>query len=128
MPVIMQYDREHRLTVIRHIGEISDREFVSSYDKLYKNTDFRNADKRLVDLRKTSSKNRSSKALKIVEKFSRELYKETGIPVKIAIVTKYTLSFGLARVYEALNNPLPIDFKILYDYKKALEWLNVKKA
>lgn len=125
MPISFKTKPEYNLIIQTHIGRIPDDEFLSFYKDLYCDDSFDRSINQLVDLRETDSSPRSSEVLgEFAEFIGAALVGVTTRP-KVAVVAPKDLSFGLARMYEALTDTVPWDFMVFRTIDTALAWLGL---
>ena len=106
-------------------GVISATDIIKHLDKLAEDDRYTAPMKKLVDYRTIESINISPdeaeiiarKKKKLVEKFSGE---------KCAFVTSCDLTYGTARVHQALIDGADINTQVFRSFEKALDWLDIK--
>jgi hypothetical protein len=125
VPIRHQIRRDLGLAVSIHIGIVTDQEFLDSYEALFNDPDYDLNFSRLVDLRKTDSSSRSSEALRAIAALVRRRYEGVETAPKTAVVAPRDLSFGLARMYQALSELVPGDVVVFRSVDAALAWLGV---
>jgi hypothetical protein len=124
MPIICDTKPDEQLVVFRHIGDVPDSEFLTSYKEFFLSADVTDALKLLVDLRQTKSAHRSSGALQALSEFLKEVYRDSEKQPKVAIIAPSDLSFGLARMYEMFSFEVPWEFVVFRDDEAAQAWLD----
>lgn len=125
MPITSLFKPEKRLIMSIHIGSVSDEEFLSFYERLFKDPRFDRSYNHLVDLRQTESNARSSEVLREFAEFAQKQYENTAASPKIAVVAPNDVSFGLARMYELFSGTIPWDFVVFRSMDAALAWLGL---
>ena len=125
MPITFDIKPDKSLVVAVHDGVVPDEEFVSAYKLLLENDRFDDSYNLLVDLRRADSSARGTDALKGFAEFMRNQYANVGTRPKIAVVAPENISFGLARMYEAFSDSVPMDFMVFRELSGALNWLGL---
>ncbi len=125
MPITLMTKPEHNLIIISHRGEISDDEFRSFYEHFFQGSEFNPFMDILIDLRETNSRQRSSGILHQLARFVRERFRDVNTRRKVAVVAPGSLSFGLARMYQAFADSVPWDFAVFRTADDAFAWLSV---
>jgi hypothetical protein len=125
MPIVCKFKPDVRLIIIKHIGTISDEEFLHSYKTFIGDTRFDKSFNLLVDLQQANSAIRSSSVLNKLANFVRKQYTDAASYPKIAVIVQSNLSFGLARMFESFSYNVPFDFKIFRTRNAALDWLGL---
>lgn len=113
------------LAIIEHIGSIPDDEIFAFYKGLYENATLDPSMNQLVDLRKADSTPRSPEILRHCAEFVRDTLTEITPYPKIAVIAPKDLTFGLARMYEALIASAPCEFVVFRSLDAALAWLGL---
>ena len=127
MPITYQSKPDERLVILIHVGAVSDDEFLSFYKALYEDTRFDKSFNLLVDLRQAESSVRSTAALNEFAHFVRRQFVNTTVRPKVAVVASEDISFGLARMYEALSGAVPWEFVVFRAASAALAWLGLSE-
>jgi hypothetical protein len=125
MPIEFHFKPDSNLVICVHVGTIHDDEFFASYKELFESERFNTSLNLLIDLRQTDSTQRSTDALYQFADLTQEHYIVTSSHPKVAVVAPSPLSFGLARMYDALADLVPWDFMVFNDIDGALAWLGV---
>jgi hypothetical protein len=127
MPITYQLRPDERLVIFVHVGAVTDGEFLSFYRALYEDTRIDKSFNILVDLRQTASYVRSAGALNEFAGFMRRQFANTTASPKVAVVAPKDISFGLARMYEAMSDDVPWEFVVFRAFDAALAWLGVSE-
>ena len=125
MPITYRLRSDEKLVILIHQGIVTDEEFLSFYRTLYEDNRFDKSFDLLVDLRQTESASRSAEALSEFAEFIRNLFSNTNAGPKVAVVAPKDISFGLARMYEALSGDVPFEFAVFRTSDEALSWLGM---
>lgn len=125
MPFNFKIEPEFNLVILKHIGTISDDEFLSYYKSLFNNDSFDPSMNLIIDLENTDSSTRSSEVLYQLAGIFRHKFSQTKTYPKIAIIAPKDLSFGLARTYEAFIDKVPVKFNVFREKEKAYAWLEI---
>jgi hypothetical protein len=125
VPITYHILKDARLIISVHKGEVSNQEFLASYNTYLDDPEFDLEYSRLVDLRDAASQLRSAEALREVISLIRSKYGDKTEGPKTAIVAQKDVSFGLARMFEGFSDRLPGEIRVYRDIHKALEWLDV---
>jgi len=125
MPIKFDINPDKSLVVVVHEGVVLDKEFMSTYQALYRHDRFDYSYNLLVDLRRADSSARSTNALKGFASFIQNQYANIKSHPKVAVIATENISFGLARMYEAFSESVPWDFKVFREASGALEWLEL---
>lgn len=123
MPITFDFRPEQKLAIAVHVGVVPDAEFLSTYRSLYADARFDISFDLLVDLRRADSSTRSTEALREFAECVSERYPNSDTRPRVAVVATENISFGLARMYEALSDTVPWDFHVFREVSDALEWL-----
>ena len=125
MPITFDLKPDQLLVIFRHVGNISDDEFLTFYKNFFEKpgaTDYLNL---LIDLEQTKSIDRSAQALQSLAQFLREKLAGSPVQRRVAVVAPADISFGLARMYEVFNDPANWEFVVFRDNGAARVWLDV---
>jgi hypothetical protein len=125
MPITYRTHPEHNLITLEHTGKIPDEEFLAFYKRLYQSDRSLASMNHLVDLREADSSPRSSDVLHQFADFMKSSFESLTTRPKVAVVAPRDLSFGLARMYEALADAVPWDFTVFRAIDEALTWLGL---
>ncbi len=125
MPITYSTHPEHNLIILVHTGIIPDEEFLTFYKGLYQSDPSFTSMDHLVDLREADSSPRSSDVLHKFADFMQPFFESLTTRPKVAVVAPRDLSFGLARMYEALADAIPWDFTVFRNTDTALAWLGL---
>jgi hypothetical protein len=128
MPIRYHIDPEAKLVIAVHVGVVPDDEFLATYHRLYADARFDKSFNQLIDLRQTESTARSAAALRAFSEFVQEEFKGTAASPKVAVIAPRSVSFGLARMYEALSDGVPWEFVVFRAADAALAWLRVPES
>jgi hypothetical protein len=123
MPITFDIRPEKKLAIAVHEGLVPDAEFLSAYASLYADARFDVTFDLLVDLRQADSSARSTEALKEFAACVGERYPDADSHPRVAVVATESISFGLARMYEAFSDTVPWEFRVFREFQDALEWL-----
>lgn len=132
MPVFHKIDNENRLIITRWQGEPTVSEMVDAllayHAKIKSKPEFLDYDE-LLDFSETDGIHIDSISLKrlgeIAVSFDRPSFR-----IKLAIVAKSTLGYGLARMYEiarGINSKATKEVNVFREESEALKWLMAKK-
>ena len=124
MPITYIIRSDLRLILITHTGVVADDEFLQGYRKLSNDKKFNISFNRLVDLRNTDSRIRSSDALANLAKLSEHKHRETDSVPKTAVIAPTDLSYGLVRMYNALSSDAAREIVVFKSVAQALSWLD----
>jgi hypothetical protein len=127
VPIVYRIEPDVGLVILVHTGVVPDDEFLSSYRTLFGDPQYQKSFNMLVDLRRADSSARSPDTLRQLAEFVRQLFGDAEEGPKVAVVAPEDISFGLARMYEALSDTVPWDFKVFRDVKVALPWLGLSE-
>ena len=125
MPITINTIPEHNLVIFSHTGEIPDNEFIEFYGRHFQGDTFDSNKKLLIDLREADSRPRNPDTLRQFAEFVKEHINDPAKPPKVAIVAPKSLTFGLARMYQAYTDTVPWEFVVFRAIDAALAWLNV---
>jgi hypothetical protein len=128
MPITYRLRSDEKLVILVHRGIVTDEEFLSFYRTLYEENRFDNSLDLLVDLRQTESASRSAGALSEFAEFIRNHFSSTTAGPKVAVVAPKDISFGLARMYEAMSGDVPFEFAVFRTSGEALSWLGMSES
>jgi hypothetical protein len=117
-----------RLIVFVHDGVVSDEELLSSYKAVYDDPDIDVSFNQLVDLRRADSTPRSAAALRGLVDVLRPRLERLACRPRIGIVAPASLSYGLARMFEAFSQSVPMEIEVFRAVDAALEWLGVSST
>lgn len=127
MPITYRLKPDEKLVILVHRGIVADDEFLSFYSTLYEDTRFDKSFNLLVDLRRTESASRSSDALSEFAEFIRNQFSGAAVRPKVAVVAPRDISFGLARMYEAISSDIPVEFTVFRSIEAAISWLDLSE-
>ena len=127
MPITYRLRSDEKLVILVHRGIVTDEEFLSFYRILYEDNRFDKSFDLLVDLRQTESASRSAEALSEFAEFIRNHFSNTTAGPKVAVVAPKDISFGLARMYEALSGDVPFEFAVFRTSDEALSRLGMSE-
>jgi hypothetical protein len=125
MPVSYKILKDIGVIVVRHIGRTDDDEMLNTYRKLLKEPDFELAYPKLVDLRESTSVDRSAGALQALAGLVQKHYSGKEMKSVAAIIAPADLYYGLARMYEALTDKDVEEVRVFRDLSGAVEWLGL---
>jgi hypothetical protein len=125
MPVKYYFKPEANLIICVHSAQVSNAEFVKSYHALLENKMYDPSMNLLVDLRRADSSLRNRDALVKLARFVKSKYASVDLLPKIGVLAPQDLSFGLARMYEAMSDAIPWDFGVFRTLEEVLVWLGV---
>jgi hypothetical protein len=125
VPIRYHIRSDLRLVVLIHIGSVTDQEFLSGYQDLAADPRFCPDLDRLVDLRQTDSSARSIETLRSLAARVRNRYEGIDAAPRTAVIATHDVSFGLARLFEALTDVLPGEFIVVRTADEALAWLGI---
>ena len=128
MPITYRLRSDEKLVILVHRGIVTDEEFLSFYRTIYEDNRFDKSFDLLVDLRQTESASRSAEALSEFAEFIRNHFSNTTAGPKVAVVAPKDISFGLARMYEALSGDVPFAFAVFRTSDEALSWLGLPES
>ena len=127
MPITYRLKSDEKLMILVHRGIVTDEEFLLFYKTLYEDTRIDKSFDLLVDLRQTQSASRSAEALNEFAEFIRNQFLNTTARPKVAVVAPKDISFGLARMYEAVSVDAPLEFAVFRTTDEALSWLGMSE-
>ena len=125
MPITYTIRPDLKTIIITHTGVIPDDEFLQAYADLYNNEAFDISFNRLIDIRKADSSPRSSDALSKLASSSEQRHEGVQSRPKTAVITSSDLSFGMARMYNALSSNASRDFTVFKSLEEGLSWLGL---
>jgi len=125
MPITYRLKPDEKLLILTHRGIVTDDEFLSFYRTLYEDTRFDKSFDLLVDLQQTESSPRSAEALTEFADFIRDQFLNTTASPKVAVVAPKDISFGLARMYEAIRGDVRYEFAVFRSTDAAMTWLGL---
>jgi hypothetical protein len=125
MPITTHFRQTEKLVIFIHSGIVPDEEFLSFYRTYYEDPRTDKTNNILVDLRQTESIARSSEALITFADTARAHTPMISPRPRIAVIAPEDLSFGMARVYEAFSDLVPVDFNVFRAADAALAWLGM---
>jgi hypothetical protein len=117
--------QDEKLVILGHVGSVSDDEFLSSYREFFNDARYDRSFNVLVDLRRADSSARGPEALRDFAGFVGRQFADTKTEPKVAVVAPQDISFGLARMYEAFSDTVPLEFKVFRGAEAALSWLGL---
>ncbi len=103
MPVLYAIHKEIGLVVCHLRDTTEDNDMIAVYTAMYTDPSFDPAFAKLIDLRETDGRGRSSDALHALAGLVQSHYAGTDVKSKVAIIAPADLSFGLGRVYDGLT-------------------------
>lgn len=126
MPITYTIRPDLRLIVITHTGIVEDEEFIQAYARLSCDEKFDITYNRLVDLRNTDSRVRSTEALRRLAKIDEAQHEGIISPVpKTAVIAPSDLSYGLTRMYNAMSSDAVREFAVFKTAEEGLAWLDL---
>jgi len=125
MPITCEPRPDENLVIFRHVGEVTDIEFLTFYKRFFEDSNVSSALNLLVELQQTSSTPRSVGALRLLSEFLHGKFAGRPEQRRIAVVAPQHLSFGLARMYEVFSACLSWEFVVFRDHEAALPWLGI---
>lgn len=125
MSIVYRIIKEHRLIVSVHVGTVPDDEFLRSYKQLFEDAAFDENYNLLVDLRRTTSGERSTAALRSLSADVEQQYRSAEPAPKTAVIAPTDISFGLGRMYQSFVDTVPGEVVIFRAADAALAWLGV---
>ncbi len=125
MPIKHSINKEHQLIVSVHVGTIPDEEFLRSYDNLFEDAAFNEHYNLLIDLRRATSGERSTAALRSLSSAVGHRYRKAETAPKTAIIAPTDISYGLGRMYQSFVDTVPGEVVIFRAADAALAWLGV---
>jgi len=123
MPITYTLYPDQGLVVTTFSGVVADPEFVDFYRSLYSDPAYSAGVGELADLRQVTSFRITADALHEVKTLGEERYAGTDTTFRTAIVAPSDLSFGIARIYDALVAGGPEEVAVFRGLGEALEWL-----
>lgn len=123
MPITYRIIKEHGLIVSIHSGTAPDDEFLRIYGQLFEDPDFSDRYHLLVDLRRASSEERSTTALRSLSSIVAQRYRNVESAPKTAIIAPTDISYGLGRMYQTFVDTVPGEVVIFRAADAALAWL-----
>lgn len=125
MPIKSRINPEQKLVIVRHVGSVPDGEFLTSYKALFQDARYDKSFNILIDLRRADSSARSPNTLRDFASFVQQQFAAAESGPKVAVVAPDDISFGMARMYEALSDSVPWEFKVFRDAAAAVSWLGL---
>lgn len=104
--------------------KITDAELYESYNTLYHSNDWQPGFHELVDLSGADFSNITREGLDKINSLVGQMTKNKCNCFKTAIVASKNLTFGMARMYEAISAQSPESVMVFRDKKDALIWIN----
>jgi hypothetical protein len=123
MPIIYRIKADAKLIITAHVGTVPDDEFLEAYRQLFADPMFSETFNLLVDLRRTTSAERSTTALRDLSIEVDHRYRDSSVAPKTAVIAPSDLSFGLGRMYQSFVAMVPGDVVIFRAVDTALAWL-----
>jgi hypothetical protein len=125
MPIVYRIIKEHRLIVSVHIGTVPDDEFLHSYKCLLHDAAFDESYNLLIDLRRATSGERSTEALRRLSSAVEQRYRIVELAPRTAVIAPADISYGLGRMYQSFVDTVPGEVVIFRATDAALAWLDV---
>jgi hypothetical protein len=125
MAIETRYVADANLTVIAHVGQVSDNEFITFYSSFFAAGGLEPTSHLLVDLRLADSSSRSPAMLRKLADFITCSPVHIPARTKVAVVAPQDLAYGLARMYGALADAVPWKFRVFRSVEDAESWLAV---
>jgi hypothetical protein len=123
--IVYRIIHEHRLIVSVHVGTVPDEEFLRFYRQLLGDAEFNEKYNLLVDLRRATSGERSTEALRSLSSVVAERYRLVEPAPKTAVIAPTDISFGLGRMYQSFVHTVPGEVVIFRAADAALAWLGI---
>jgi hypothetical protein len=123
MPITSQIEPEQQLAVFWHVGDVPDEELLTFYGEFLDDPRAADCLNLLVHLEETRSTGRSSQALRALAGLLEERWTASDPHRRVAVVAPIDVSYGLARMYEALSDRVPWEFCVFRDVAAARVWL-----
>jgi hypothetical protein len=123
MPISFHFRPEYNLVICAQIGKVDDEEFLASYTRLFNGNRYDPTMNLLVDLSRADSSERSGFVLQNFAAFVQKRLEENKTKPMVAVIAPRDVSFGLARMYEALANMIPWNFVVFRTAGEALAWM-----
>ena len=122
MPIRMIIDKTSGLIRTTATGRVTGEELVAYYHRLRSHPDFRSNLNEIFDLTEVTAADVVAADVRrlsgVTEEFTRR-----GVTVKVAIIAPRDLEFGLARMYEMLQNQSKNDVRVFRDRADAEGWI-----
>lgn len=125
MPIRYTVHQDLGVVVTHFTGQVSDREFIDSYQRMLHDHDYLLGTHELADLREVESLNLSALALRRVEELTAQRYADSGTRFRTAIIAPRDQSYGIGRMYEVFAEGGPEDVRVCRDPEEALAWLEL---
>ncbi|MFC1523277.1 hypothetical protein ACFL6N_00665 [Thermodesulfobacteriota bacterium] len=122
MPISIEYDRKNNVLYAKADGVISSKDFELYYSSLG-TIGLQPHYRVLADFNEADVKLDSGEIMKLAAQREKKS-EETG-NVRIAIVAKSDLQFGLSRIYKARVLNDKVNMMIFRDKIDAIKWLNI---
>ena len=123
MPISINYDPDQNALFPDATGEMSLEDIMRYYSEI-EQMDFKPQYSVLADYSKASLDLNFDDVTKIA--LRRHSISQRVNPIKIAIVSKSDLAFGLGRMYQCLIDNENIEVNVFRDRGKAEQWLGIK--
>jgi hypothetical protein len=115
---------DHGIVSTSWSGEITDDELLDSYRSLCEDSAWTPALWELLDLRAAGLDGVTGQGLVELADLVRGALGDQLEEYRTAVVLSRTLSFGIARMYQAFAEESPETIKIFHDTREALRWLD----
>ena len=125
MPIEFRYNSDVKMVAFIHEGQVTDEEFLSTYQAFFKDPKFDLYCNYLVDLRNADSTSRNPKVLLELAEFVQGNFDKTSAKINIAVVAPQADSYNLAVMYEIFSSTMSWHFNIFYEILSALDWLGI---
>ena len=117
---------DDRVIVFAHVGEVSDVEMVETYRRLYADPNFPFDYLKIVDLRRSASRQRDAGCFRTLAGIVRKAYRGRPERSIVAILAPEDIVFGLSRMYGGVTDESVERVQVFREIGPATEWLGVR--
>jgi hypothetical protein len=128
MPIGFHFRPEHNLVICTQVGEVGDEEFLASYTSLFNSDRFEPTMNLIVDLSRVDSSKRSRSILESFAVIAQKRLQGNNTKPMVAVIAPRDVSYGLARMYEALSHAVSWNFAVFRTAGEALSWLGLPQS
>ena len=116
---------ESGLLLTTFSGVVTGREFIALYRSIFDDPAWRAGIDEFADLRDVTRLDVDRRALDEVHTLTRRAYRDADVGFRTAVIAPSDLSFGVARIYEAVAEDGPENVSVFRSADEGRAWLGV---
>ena len=123
MAVDRHINSESGLVTLTATGRLDLNVMRMAIDEMIRDPDFRPGIDIIWDLRNADASSATVLEMRQLAEFVNVRQKERGEHYKVAVVVKRELDYGIAKIYVAIADRLPLQFKVFRSIDDAHQWI-----